>query len=400
MVEDGGGLGGDCGCHSGGAVVPSASLSFFFLWLIHLLHFRFFFSSTPLSSIFSVMDSQHHRLAVRLDGKNYFLWASYFKNFLEGQDLWTYVDGSNPKPTEKAEQSKWVINNAKIKTWIMESVENSIAVNLSPLSTAHLMWEYLKRIYKQSNAARMYQLEQEVNSLSQESLSIQEFYSAILLLWNEMDMIEEKIPEAALETVLKLRLQTRARQFLMKLRQDFEPIRATILNHGGSSNVDTILLDLLAEETRLKSLFSHINVHDVALSAAVQKTKARNMSKTECFICHETGHIAIHCSKKKGTTGNVSTSLFCRYCKGEGHLIENCKIRPPRNRSHRAYMSSVSSTSEATGTLNQHPASQSNSPSPDFIQQVIQALQDSNIVHALQASNVGPENRESDWERP
>ncbi|KAK1397324.1 SPX domain-containing protein 1-like [Heracleum sosnowskyi] len=168
------------------------------------------------------------------------------------------------------------------------------------------------------------------NSLSQESLSIQEFYSAIMLLWNEMDMIEEKIPEAVLETVLKLRLQTRARQFLMKLRQDFEPIRATILNRGGSSSVDTILPDLLAEETRLKSLSSHIIVHDVALSAAVQKAKARNMSKTECFICHETGHIAIHCSKKKGTTSNVST-LFCRYCKGEGHLIENCKIRPPRN---------------------------------------------------------------------
>ncbi|KAK1394984.1 CCHC-type domain-containing protein [Heracleum sosnowskyi] len=235
----------------------------------------------------------------------------------------------------------------------------------------------------------MYQLEQEVNSLSQESLSIQEFCSAIMLLWNEMDMIEEKIPEAALETVLKLRLQTRARQFFMKLWQDFEPIHATILNCGGSSSVDTILPDLLAEETRLKSLSSHINVHDVALSAAFQKVKARNMSNTESFICHETGHIAIQCSKKKGTTGNVSTSLFCRYCKGEGHLIENCKIRPPRNRSHRAYMSSVPSISEATGTLNQHHVSQSNSPSPDFIQQVIQALQDSNIVHALQASNVG-----------
>ncbi|KAK1354716.1 hypothetical protein POM88_047972 [Heracleum sosnowskyi] len=172
-----------------------------------------------------------------------------------------------------------------------------------------------------------------------------------MLLWNEMDMIEEKIPEAALETVLKLRLQTRARQFLMKLQQDFEPIRATILNRGGSSSVDTILPDLLAEETRLKSLSSHINVHDVALSAAVQKVKARNMSKTE----------------------------------------------PPRNRSPMAYMSSVPSTSEATGTLNQHHASQSNSPSPDFIQQVLQALQDSNIVHAIQASNVGKENTQNSW---
>ncbi|KAK1355734.1 hypothetical protein POM88_048990 [Heracleum sosnowskyi] len=107
--------------------------------------------------------------------------------------------------------------------------------------------------------------------------------------------------------------------------------------------------------------------------------------------------LAIHCSKKKGTTGNVFTSLFCRYCKGEGHLIENCKIRPPRNRSHRAYMSSVPCTSEATGTLNQHHASQSNSPSPDFIQQVIQALQDSNIVHALQASHVGKTNTQNSW---
>ncbi|XP_074326750.1 uncharacterized protein LOC141664694 [Apium graveolens] len=246
------------------------------------------------------MDSQHHRLAIRLDGKNYFLWVSYFKNFLEGQDLWNYVDDTNPKPTEKADQFKWVINNAKIKTWIMESVENSTVVNLSPLSTTHLMWEYLKCIYRQTNDARMYQLEQEVNSLSRESLSIQEFYSAIMFLWNEMDMIEEKIPEAALETVLKLRLQTRARQFLMKLRQDFEPIRATILNRGGSSSVDTILPDLLAEQTRLKSLSSQANVYDAALSAAVQKVKARNMSKSECFIRHETGHIAIHCPQKEG----------------------------------------------------------------------------------------------------
>lgn len=83
------------------------------------------------------MDSHHRltvKLTVKLDGKNYFLWASYFRNFLEGRDLWGYVDGKVPKPTEGS-TFKWVINNAKIKTWIMESVDNSIAINLSPFDT-------------------------------------------------------------------------------------------------------------------------------------------------------------------------------------------------------------------------------------------------------------------------
>ena len=75
-----------------------------------------------------------HRLTVKLDGKNYFLWTSYFRNFLEGQGIWGYVDGTTKRP--EGDVSKWIINNAKIKTWIMESVDQSIAANLSPLTTA------------------------------------------------------------------------------------------------------------------------------------------------------------------------------------------------------------------------------------------------------------------------
>lgn len=77
------------------------------------------------------MNSHHHKLAIRLNGKNYFLWASYFKNFFEGQELWKYIDQTTaqptvvpanstlpaPKPTDpKLTYPKWVINNDKIKT--------------------------------------------------------------------------------------------------------------------------------------------------------------------------------------------------------------------------------------------------------------------------------------------
>ena len=52
------------------------------------------------------------------------------------QDLSGYTDGTIVKPSEGASVSKWVVNNAKIKTWIMKSVEGYIAANLSPLSIA------------------------------------------------------------------------------------------------------------------------------------------------------------------------------------------------------------------------------------------------------------------------
>lgn len=235
----------------------------------------------------------------------------------------------------------------------------------------------------------MYQLEQEISNLSQDSRGIQEYYSAMMLLWNEMDMIDDAIPEAALDTVSKLRQKSRARQFLMKLRPEFEHVRAAILNRKGNSNLDAILPDLLAEETRLMSLSSNKLVQDTALVAAAQKPKSRNMSTTECFICHEKGHIASHCLKRKGATTNVASSLFCRYCKAEGHLIENCKIRPPKNRNHRAYMASSTSLPEPAGTNTQNSGQSLHStPSPDLIQQVIQALQ---------ASNFGKTNTHNSW---
>ena len=92
------------------------------------------------------------------------------------------------------------------------------------------MWDYLEKIYKQSNEARIYQIEQEIRTLSQNSFSIQDFYLAITKFWNEMDMINNDIPKEALKIIVRLRQQHRTRQFFMKLRSKFEHVHASILN--------------------------------------------------------------------------------------------------------------------------------------------------------------------------
>ena len=37
---------------------------------------------------------------VRFDGNNYTSWAFQFQIYLEGKELWAYIDGSEPIPAE------------------------------------------------------------------------------------------------------------------------------------------------------------------------------------------------------------------------------------------------------------------------------------------------------------
>ena len=68
------------------------------------------------------------------------------------------------------------------------------------------------------------------------------------------------------------------RHFLMKLRPKFEPIRVAILNQGTKASLDNIIVDLLAEETRLNSLSSSDEPIDTALIATSYKDKGRALS--------------------------------------------------------------------------------------------------------------------------
>ncbi|KAF3642202.1 hypothetical protein FXO38_21224 [Capsicum annuum] len=85
----------------------------------------------------------------------------------------------------------------------------------------------------------------------------------------------------------------------------FEHILASILNHNLTSLLNSILLNLLAEETRMVSLSS---LSSPSNSFASYKGKYHGLSTTECFNCHDKGPYASHYR-------NQTSKLFCRYCK-------------------------------------------------------------------------------------
>ena len=84
----------------------------------------------------------------------------------------------------------WEENNAKIITWINNSVEHSIGMQLAKYETAKEVWDHLQRLFTQSNFAKQYQLENDIRALHQKNMSIQEFYSTMTDLWDQLALTE------------------------------------------------------------------------------------------------------------------------------------------------------------------------------------------------------------------
>ena len=116
-------------------------------------------------------DDSLQAISVQLDGKNFAYWSYVMRNFLKGKSMWGYVSGTITAPDPSKEDSSsttietWEVANSKIITWINNSVSPSIGVQLAKFETVKQVWDYLTRIYTQSNFAKQYQLEAVIRAL-------------------------------------------------------------------------------------------------------------------------------------------------------------------------------------------------------------------------------------------
>jgi macrodomain Ter protein organizer (MatP/YcbG family) len=191
------------------------------------------------------VDSFH----IRFTGKNNSAWKFQFKLFVKGKELWGHIDESTPTPQEVEALSKWKIKDARVMTWILSSVEPHLILNLRPYTTAATIWNYLNQVYNQDNMARHFQLEYEMATFTQGSLSIEEYFSGSQNLWVDyLYIVYVNVPVAALSTVQVVHDTSKRDQFLMKLRSDFETAHFNLMNRHPVPSLDTCLSELLCEE--------------------------------------------------------------------------------------------------------------------------------------------------------
>ncbi|KAJ0047007.1 hypothetical protein Pint_05362 [Pistacia integerrima] len=140
-------------------------------------------------------------------------------------------------------------------SWILGSMEPHLILSLRPHRSAKAMWNYLKQVYNQDNNARRFQLKLAIANYTQGDLSLQDYYFGFLTFWSDYSDL----------------VTTKRDQFLMKLRPDFESIRASLVNRD------------------------HVPTLEACFGELLRKGKGRDMSTTQCYSCKKYGHIAPNC---------------------------------------------------------------------------------------------------------
>lgn len=190
---------------------------------------------------------------VRLNGGNYIYWAYVMKKILLGKDVRGYVSGDITKPTNLTDANyntlivTWNRNNAKIITWINNSVDLNIGMHLAKFDTCKEVWDYLTTLFSQSNFAKRYKLESDIRDARQGDKDIQQFYSLMTSYWDQL-ALTEPVDLRTHNPYIKYREEQRLVQFLMALRDDFEALRGSILHRSPLPSVDSGVSELLAEE--------------------------------------------------------------------------------------------------------------------------------------------------------
>ena len=198
-------------------------------------------------------------IPVEFNGNNYMAWSFHLKNFVEGQGLFGYLDGSITKPTTTSTTdtkalSTWFKENAKIITWVLYSIDPSLAITLQAFTAAADMWARLKKVDHQTNKARKFHLDSEIAKFSQGDKSVHAYFNGFLILWIESDSILiQTVSSGFLSKALKLQEKIHISQFLMNLRPKFESVRSALLNREVFANLDTCFQEVLQEELCLNS---------------------------------------------------------------------------------------------------------------------------------------------------
>lgn len=134
----------------------------------------------------NINSGQSFPISIKFNSTDYTYLSYLIKILPRGKSYgkWSLADSQKPTPDKAKESEEWDTNNVFIVTWIAHSVEPSIGANLSKFVEAKAVWDYLARVYVQSNFGHRYQLATQYPSIYRYTSQISSSYF-LLSSWEQ-----------------------------------------------------------------------------------------------------------------------------------------------------------------------------------------------------------------------
>jgi len=134
----------------------------------------------------------------KLNNQNYNTWETCIMSYMQGQDLWEVVNGSEVTQPEAEDANEtlrqWKIKVGKamfaLKTTIDKDVLEHVRVAKSPKEA----WSILAALFSKKNDARLQLLENELLSSNQRDLTIAQYFHRVKKICREISDLDPTAP--------------------------------------------------------------------------------------------------------------------------------------------------------------------------------------------------------------
>lgn len=166
-----------------------------------------------------------------------------------------FVTGKCKKPVvEDASYEQWMCCYDMVTLWILNSLTKDLGDSLQFVNDARELWQELEDRYDQTNSAKLYQVQREINDLSQGALDITGYYTKMKKLWEEFSALTTHAECTchctcgAKMSMQKAEQDRRLILFLMGLNEVYTVVRGSMLMMNPLPTVAQAFSILIQEE--------------------------------------------------------------------------------------------------------------------------------------------------------
>ncbi|XP_074287519.1 uncharacterized protein LOC141612606 [Silene latifolia] len=259
---------------------------------------------------------------VLFDGTDFLSWKQDVLMALAAKNKDGFINGSLVKPSATDKKYHQFIRcDLMVLKWILNSTDKSIRETLKYIRTAKALWDEIMERYGQTNFIEIYQLNQDLSSVSQANSSLIEYYSKVKQIWETLDSLDP-IPDcscgklAACTCTLLKRMQARDQQaklirFLMGLNSGYDTVRTQILSMDPLPSISKVLglLQKVEKHKQLTEIVEHVT--DITAYASYKSSDASTLIK------------------KPGSQTGSASAKYCSRCEMNNHSLEECFMVNP-----------------------------------------------------------------------
>ncbi|XP_070677941.1 uncharacterized protein [Malus domestica] len=298
-----------------------------------------------------------------LNGDNYSTWSRAMRISLSAKNKLGFVDGTVTQPskkTKRADHATWQRCNDMIVAWIINSIDSEISDSILYMTDAHAIWEELHERYSQSNAPRIFQLQRDIASLTQDQLSVAAYYTKLKKLWDEL----ASYSDSTSCTCGAHNERNKLMQFLMGLNESYSAIRGQVLLMNPLPTVCQAYASI-SQEAKQRSL-----------------TASRGVTETAAMAVRQGGSRSSRSSSRK--------PLHCTHCDHDYHTIDTCYQLhgyPPGHCLHKVKPQKGSKSSKKEGSSSSSANQVSTGATLEEMKSVMSGLSDTQFQQILDIMN-------------